>query len=91
MPLCRDETKAGVAYLKQALEIFQRLAMHPDADLSRPGSPMSTTHKARPTPLLHFNYREGFPAVSWNLPGIPCHDSRSPSADGWSTSLRLKR
>ena len=30
--LGRGETAAGVAYLKQAIEIFQRLAMQPDAD-----------------------------------------------------------
>ncbi len=30
--LRRCETAAGVAYLKQAVEIFQRLAIQPDAD-----------------------------------------------------------
>jgi DNA-binding SARP family transcriptional activator len=42
----RGETKAGVSYLKQALEIFQRLAMQPDADriqarLASPTNPQS--------------------------------------------------
>jgi DNA-binding SARP family transcriptional activator/TPR repeat protein len=47
--LLRDETKAGVAHLKRALEIFQRLAMQPDAD--RIQARLAGLHPSKPAKL----------------------------------------
>jgi hypothetical protein len=74
--LHRDETKAGVAHLKQALEIFQRLAMQPDADriqarLASIASPQASQVVAEPLTAVP----QAGPAATPYGPHVACLES----------------